>query len=792
MRSRLSSSPVLVASLLGLGHGALAADTASLATGGATGSADTVIVTGTREEGRTARSSATPIDVISAEDLAATGQSNLLDALKDIAPSIGTPAVGYDVGALARTFQLRGLSPSQTLVLVNGKRRHLSASLYADEDPAQGSNAVDLDMIPLNAIDHVEILKDGAAAQYGSDAIAGVVNVILKNADHGSNVSVQGGAYDDGGGATAQADVDSGAKLGADGSAHLSASYRFHDFSNRSGDTGGAQAAKVQGDPQSNLGSIGFNAEKPLTDAVTAYGFATAGRRTAKAWEDPRQPGATGVAGVDALYPSGFTPQETIAETDFAVTAGVKGQAPGQWKWDVSSTYGRDSTDLNNRDSINPDLVNDFGNLQRSFRVGSFTASELTNTIDVKRPVDIDGLGGPLTVAFGAEDRYETYEIGAGEPNSYYSGGSAAFPGFRPTDTANVSRNSVAGYADLSARITPEWETGLAGRAEHYDKVGDSETGKVSTRYDFSPRLATRGTFSTGFHAPTLAQEYYSATSVTTNFASIQLPVNSPGARLLGAPDLKPETSRNISAGIVAEPVSGLHTTVDAYQIDIKNRIINTGYIYGSQALAAIAANGSSIPAGLDPSNVDAQFYTNGVDTRTRGIDFNADYRSDFGEDGAVKWMLAGGYADTHVTRIHDAPALLKAAGISLVDPIQASNLTSATPRLKVSLAALYFKDDWEVTLRETFYGHTNQVQNYGQSLYYDFQTSATVITDLDIGYNLTPSLKIDVGAQNLFNQYPNKIPAYIYQSVNYDQYSHVSPFGINGGFYYTRLNYSF
>jgi iron complex outermembrane receptor protein len=235
-----------------------------------------------------------------------------------------------------------------------------------------------------------------------------------------------------------------------------------------------------------------------------------------------------------------------------------------------------------------------------------------------------------------------------------------------------------------------------------------------------------------------------------------------------------------------------VHTSVDLYQIDIKNRIINTGYIYGSQALAAIAANGSSIPSGLDPSNVDAQFYTNGVDTRTRGIDFSVDYRSDLAELGAVKWLLAGAYNDTTITHIHDAPAILKAAGISLVDPIQASNLTSATPRIKVSLAATYFKDDWEITLRETLYGHTKQVQNYASDQYYDYQTSATVITDLDVGYNLTQYLKINVGASNLFNQYPNKIPSYIYQSVNYDQYSHVSPYGINGGYYYTRLSYSF
>jgi len=288
-------------------------------------SLDAVIVTGTREAGRKVRSSATPIDVIRAEDLAATGQTNLLDALKNVLPSLSTPAVGYDVGALARTFQLRGLSPSHTLVLVNGKRRHLSASLYADSDPAQGSNAVDLDLIPLSAVDHVEVLKDGAAAQYGSDAIAGVINIILKKSSEGTNVSVLGGGYFDGGGQTEQVEVDSGFKFAGDGSFHLSASHREHSFSNRSGDSGGAQPARVQGDPKSAVTSMGFNLDKPLGTDFSIYSFRTLAHREAQAYENPRQPGWFSPA-VDSLYPNGFTPREKMAEDDYSLTTGFKGK----------------------------------------------------------------------------------------------------------------------------------------------------------------------------------------------------------------------------------------------------------------------------------------------------------------------------------------------------------------------------------------------------------------------------------------------------------------------------------
>jgi len=778
---RLGALSVLASSLLNV---AFAADVP-------TEQLDTIIVTGTREAARKARSSATPVDVIQAEDLAATGQSNLLDALKNVLPSLTAPAVGYDVGALARTFQLRGLSPSHTLVLINGKRRHLSASLYADSDPAQGSNAVDLDMIPLSAVDHVEVLRDGAAAQYGSDAIAGVINVILKKSKEGTNVSVLGGGYFDGGGATGQVDVDGGFKFADDGTLHLSAGYRQHGFSNRSGDSGGVQSAKVQGDPNSSVASLGFNLDKPLGADLTAYGFGTLGHRNAKAYENPRQPGWF-TAAVDTLYPNGFTPLEKVDEDDVSLTVGIKGKTPSEWSWDLSSTYGSDRARLRNVSTINPDLLTDQGNAQTDFSVGSFTSSEFTTNFDLRKPFAVDGLAAPLNVAIGLEDRYETFKIRAGEPNSYYGGGPQAFPGFRLSDQADASRNGVAAYVDLSTHITQQWELGAAGRTEHYDRMGSKQTGKVSTRYDFTPQLAVRSTLSSGFHAPTLAQQYYSATTVTTGFAQIQLPLGSVGAKVLGAPDLKPETSRNLSLGVVTEPVKGVHASVDAYAIDINDRIIQSGSLSGDLAAAAIAANGSIIPGGVPSSGVSAAFFTNGVDTRTRGVDVSVDYLSRLEQYGVIKWVLNGGYNKTTVRRIHDAPAALQAAGLSLVDVVQLSNLTTATPHVKVSLAGTYIKNVWEVTLRETYYGKSTQVQGYAPGPYFTYETRGAFITDLNVAYSVTDHLKVDVGASNLSNAYPNKVPASVYQNLSYDQYSHVSPYGINGGYYYVKLSSSF
>lgn len=744
--------------------------------------ADAIIVTGTREEGRRALQSATPISVVGSKTLAATGKPSLLDALKDVLPSLNAPAVGYDVGALARTFQLRGLAPAQTLVLVNGKRRHLSSSIYADSDPAQGSNAVDLDLIPQDAIDHIEVLRDGAAAQYGSDAIAGVINVILKDGAQGGNASLLGGTYYKGDGAQIAAGVDHGFALPGDGALHVSAGYRFHGFSNRSGDTGGAQPAHVQGDPHQFLQTLGFDWTQPL-GGVTLYGFGTFAARQARAWENPRQPGWFSDA-VDAIYPDGFSPQETVRETDVSLSAGLRGGSA--WTWDLSSTFGRNVARLGNINTINPDLLSDTGNAQTAFAVGGFAGSEWTSNLDLHRSLDI-GLAGPVSIALGAENRYETYAIRAGEPNSYYSGGPQAFPGFRPTDAGSFHRNSVAGYVDITFRPLAHWEVSGAGRAEHYDGVGSRVNGKLATRIDVTPQFALRASASTGFHAPTLAQQHYSATSVTTGYASIQLPIGSPGANLLGAPALRPETSRNVSFGLVAEPVTGLHVTLDAYRIDIDNRIISTEYLYGDLAEAAIAANGTTIPAGLTPDNVSAVFFTNGVDTRTQGIDATASWKTSLGTAGTIAWDASLGYVRTTIRRFHDAPAALTAAGLTLADAVVTSNLTTATPRIKASLAARWTAGRWGVTLRNTVYGNATQAQGYAAP-YFIYTTGTRLITDLDVGYDLSARLRLGVGANNLFDVHPRAFGPEVYQNVNYDRYSHLAPFGINGGAWYARV----
>lgn len=767
--------------------------TGAAAAGDAADSAqlDSVVVTGTRSAGVQARDSVTPVDVVHGDDLVATGQTTLLDALRQVLPQLSTPAVGYDLGALARTFQLRGLSPDHTLVLVNGKRRHLSASLYADSDPAQGSNAVDLDLIPLAAVERVEVLRDGAAAQYGSDAIAGVINVILRQDAKGGSASLLGGGYLDGGGGTGELDLSQGLALDQGGSLRLSAGWRDHEDSNRSGSSGGVQPARLQGDPQVQLGTLGFDLERPLGEGLSAYAFGTLAHRSAKAYENPRQPGTLGAA-VDALYPQGFSPRETLVETDASVAGGLRGVTAGGWQWDAALAWGGDHAAYGDIDTINPDLLAVTGNAQQAFSVGGFRSSEADATLDLRRPLELASATSAATLAAGAELRRETFGIDAGEPASYYLGGSQAFPGFQPSDRSDDARLGVASYVELDSHPSAGWEVDGALRAEHYQDVGGSLAGKLSTRWQLDPALALRAALSNGFHAPTLAQQHYSATVVTNGYAQVQLPLGSPGARLLGAPDLRPETSRNLSLGLVGTPAPSLDFSLDAYAITIDDRIIQSASIFGPQVAAAVAANGAVIPAGVPANGVTAAFFTNGVDTLTRGLDFHLGVRGEPGDRGWVKWTLDANLNRSSIRRVHPAPAVLQTAGLALVDVVQASNLTTASPHLRAALGVHWFLDNSELAVTASYYGPTTQVQGYAPGPYYSYGNGAAWIFDGRFGVELAPTWHADLGAANLFNHYPARMPPAVYQALNYDQYSHVSPYGINGAFCYARLTRSF
>lgn len=756
---------------------------------------DTVVVTGSRTETKASKS-LTPVDVISGTQLRATGQTNLRDALVQLSPSIGHETYAGDTAMLTNTLSLHGLSPNHVLVLVNGKRRHTTANISLDGGLNQGATGVDVDMIPIALIDHVEILRDGAAAQYGSDAIAGVINIILKRASRGGEVTSTTGQTYAGDGLKNAESANIGFNLGGRGFVDLSAEYARQNHTVRTGPddyfgrfpAGQGYYNRMLGDPSATRESVGFNAGYYLGDNVELYGFGTYAHRKASAYQNFRPSSV-----LPAVYPDGFTPQETVNENDYSITAGVKGDNLFGWSWDLSTTYGGDHDSIGMVDSANTGLYAAAGFTPTTFRLATLSNTQFTNNLDFSRAFSLPLLAGPLHVSFGVEERRETYTVRAGDPYSYVYGGAQALPGLAPVSASDNSRNVFGTYIDLSTKLTQQWQIDLSGRYEHYNDVGDTTNGKISTRYDFTPRFAVRGSVSTGFRAPSLATEYYTNINVSPASAQGLLAANSAAARLLGAQSLKPEESTNYNVGFVLQPVDNLHLTLDAYQIDIRNRIVMGGTASGADAIAAMQGAGLSLPDSIPASAVSASYFTNGARTRTRGIDLTGTYHTGLGRFGQVDWDLGVNLNTTSVRELAKG-----ANGAPTLNAQQIGWLTTSTPKNKIIVGGTWRRDKWAVSLHETRYGSTSSEMTYivgpnafSTTQFQHVDNAARYVTDVEVRYDVTKKFQIAVGASNLFDVYPSKVP-YVAQleGVQYDTYA--SNVGVNGGFYYLRARYQF
>jgi iron complex outermembrane receptor protein len=820
-----------------------------------------VIVTGTRQTGVRASDSAAPISIVDAASMSRVGQPDLNQSLQQNLPSFNAQPFGYDAAALTVSAALRGLNPNDTLVLIDGKRRHSTANLAVDNgSPYSGAASVDLGLIPVAAIDHVEVLQDGAAAQYGSDAIGGVINIILKNANEGGVASATGGQYYAGDGDTGSWSVNNGFKLGEHGFLNVTVEQDYHDFSQRGGPDARYYYANGQllptvtginatglpgaldspdvnhqfGDPRSSLVKSFVNAGYNFDGGIQLYSIDSYAHRDASAYENYRAPnvltGTTSTGETVVPFPNGFNPREGIVEDDYSLSLGVRGDL-GDWHWDLSSTFGRDRDDVSTLASANVDQFTTAQadsatplTPQTNFADGSFTSSELTNNLDITRDFEI-GLPKPLSLAFGAEFRRNTFAIEEGSPSSVFGFGAASYPGFAATDEGSHSRTNSAGYVDIAFNPVNEWKIDLAGRFEHYSDFGNDEVGKFTTRYDITPEFAVRGTVSNGFRAPTLAEEYYSATNVTPTSANVQLPANSPAAQLAGFRSLQPESSMNYSIGLVMHPVTRLQVTLDAYQINIRHRIINSNTLLGSECSApndcsivsqgvvnAIKAHGNNIDQN-DLSYTSISIFSNGASTVTRGVESTANYATDFGDFGHVDWSLGLNYNKTQVEGLQPLPAqVTNAAALQtqLLGPASISGLVDATPRVKTVLGALYTVGLVSINLRDTIYGSTYEVfslDGTGNSYPGNPATVArigtTSITDLEIALSITHAFKIAVGANNLFDKSPPSMPNVASRSAPFQPTPadghHVldfplpfAPWGIDGGYYYGRVTYTF
>jgi iron complex outermembrane receptor protein len=799
---------------------------------------DEVIVTGSRTSGVKAADSPAPIQILSSEALAAaSGNPDLQNALAQLVPSLTLQAFGFDMAGQTLQVKLRGLSPNHVLVLINGKRRHTTANLAVDTGSVyQGGAGADLNFIPLDAIDHIEVLTDGAAAQYGTDAIAGVINIILKKNNSGGQVHGTWGNYFNGGGNTNDVAGNAGFEPADGAFLNITAENRGHGHSNQGaidervtnpailGTYPGSNMPnapgypylnQISGDGESHLKTFLINTGFDFEGGTEAYAFVTYGDKKAASYENYRLPGKVAYTDPETdvttyPFPYGFNPQEADTEKDSAETLGVKGSIV-DWNWDVSSTYGVDKLDIYTLNSYNAGTYNTTGVPSiTNFYDGYLQASQWTNNLDINKNFDV-GLAGPLNVAFGAEYRRETYSIGAGVPLSYLLGGAQSYPGFSPTDAGTHSRKNYAGYVDFNVKPIAGLLIDAAGRYEHYSDFGDAKVGKLTTRYDFDPTFALRGTVSNGFRAPTLAEEYYSSTNVGPTTAFVQLPPNSAGGKLLGLGDgLDPEKSVNLSVGLVWRPIAGMSTTLDLYQIQVTNRIVGSGSVIGSSGgvvfspavNAAIAANGNQLdPDVVAHGTTGINVFANGIDTSTRGADLQFDFPVEY-PFGKVDWTIGATYNSTHITRLPGSPPEL---GQNLYDAQAISDLTTASPRYVVNLGGLWNYNKITVNLVEKIYGPAEEYQNddgdnpTGNFEYFESRIGVTAITNLNISYQLQEHFSVDVGAQNLFNKFPGKLngtqlahednPAYE-DNAGVTQYPIFSPFGINGGFYYVKATF--
>ncbi|MDX2145011.1 MAG: TonB-dependent receptor [Rhodospirillaceae bacterium] len=775
-----------------------------------------IIVTGTRRIDRTVADSPVPIDVVSTADLLKSGSGELNRVLNQLVPSYNFPQPTITDGTdHIRPATLRGLSPDQTLVLVNGKRRHHTSLLNLNGSVGRGSTAADLNTIPAASIQRVEILRDGAAAQYGSDAIAGVINVILKDANEGGSVTANVGSHYEGDGDLYATVGNMGIGLGSDGYLNLSAEYRHRGFTNRQAadsrqqynnlpsgqpDPREAQINRTSnfkyGDSKVEDANVVYNLGVPLSGDIELYSFGNYSQRegtSGATWRRPRD-----VNNVRAIYPNGFLPFITSDITDASVAAGVKGG--DDFRWDVSAVYGTNHFPFGVENTLNATYGFES---PTSFYAGDLNYDQFVANADFGTEAEV-GFPEPLSIAFGAEWRHESYELGAGEPASWADGGrtvrtepgrqdattlsapgAQGFPGFRPGDEVDAGRHSMSAYIDLETNLTDAFLFSVAGRFEDYSDFGSTVSGKAAAKFDITDIFAIRGAVSNGFRAPSLQQSFFSSTA--TNFIG-GIPfevrtfrVNDPVARLLGAEDLDAEKSVNLSLGFTTQPTDGLNITVDAYRIDIDDRIVLSENLTGTAVQNFLTARGF-------PGVTGGRFFTNAIDTRTKGIDIVANYRTDVG-DGSLGLTLGANFNDTNVKAVKGNPSTLTALGLQLnrFARVEEGRFTVSQPKNKINLGINYAIGAFDINLRGNRYGKFTS-RNANAAL--DQTFSAEWVADIELGYDFNDNFSFAVGANNAFDQYPDLvIPGA--NPNGFAQYSNFSPFGFNGGFYYARATYS-
>lgn len=807
----------------------IAASQASAQTADAPTTVEDVIVTGTRAANRTAMTTSVPVDVISAAELAQVGVSELNQALSVALPSFNFPRPGLADGTdTIRPATLRGLAPDQTLVLLNSKRRHSASLVNVNGTIGRGASSVDLNTIPSAIVQSIEVLRDGASAQYGSDAIAGVLNLRLKEASSGAGLTATYGvrvttvdtlvgsppagatwsvadkaSYDRRDGQTINLSGWIGLPLGSTGFLTLAAEFVDQQKTIRTAPDWRQQYDKIAGlfdpreltfnrydawygEPEIEQSTVFANAGYDVSDEVSLYGWASYQLRESTSAGFFRRP--NDARNVPAIYPDGFLPLINPTVTDYSAAGGVNWTL-GEWDMDTSLVWGSNAMDFVISNTLNRSI----GAASKTvFDAGGFESNQLVLNLSGVRTYEV-GLASPVNVALGVEWRREGYQIHAGEPDSYRNGGvllggqptasgAQVFPGFRPANEVDADRTSVGAYIDLEANLTDNLLASVAVRGESYSDFGETLTGKISLRYDFTDAFALRGSIQNGFRAPSLQQQFFTATS--TNFIAgvpfdiTTFPATDPVAAALGAKPLSAEESTNYALGAVFR-LGGLNLTIDGYQINLTDRIVLSENLTQANVRAYLTSLGFVGIGG-------GRFFINGVDTETRGVDIIANFKLDTEQAGLYAFTFGANFNSTEVTKVPvTAPLAALTPSPVLFDRVNVLTFEKGTPESKFNVAVDWKLDSLGATLRATRYG---EVLSPGTTLATDLVLKPAVLVDLEGRWDVTSRTRLTLGADNVFDVYPTKTPAALNSTSN-TPFSNYSPFGRSGRYVYGRVS---
>lgn len=791
------------------------------------GSLQNVTIVGTRGKPRSDVNRPVPVDILSSKDLQNTGQTELGQQLQFASPSYNSAKYGINGSLVYADYAtLRGLGPDQLLVLINGKRRHQFSIPHIGFSIARGMVVTDMNAIPSLALERSEILRDGAASQYGSDAIAGIVNLRLRESVNQGIAKTQIGTTKEGDGTNYLAAINYGFKLGKEKSfLNFTLQYQKLGETNRSDPYSGTiysstkriddstRAARgvypatgpfrigIFGASEVKSSQFFLNSAYPINDQWALYSFGGYSYKKALGYGFFRNAIPSNANSNTALFPDGYIPEFPAEDKDYSAVFGLTRTVLKGWNMDFSTGYGKNAVDRFASNTTNASL----GSASPTdFYVGFSSFSQSTTEANLSK--SYEGLWNmkALNLALGSQFRIDKYVLKKGDEASYKIGPLAAsqnktpgvqgIAGTAPEDEASESRNNIGVYADVEADVTERLLVATALRFENYSDFGSNFSGKIASRFNITKNIAIRGSVNRGFRAPSLQQIFNSATTTTVQAGTIrytkQYPSDDPLLESIGIKKPEPEIAWNYNLGLAVKGGQKFLFTVDAYQIDIENKIVI------SEALSV--NNITALKNRLQGTGIQIlSFFTNHVNTQTRGVDFVTTYKTALGNNGRLNASLGMTFNKTEIKEIKNTPAKLQegtAAKIAIIDTINIALIETAQPRKKIIFSLNYTVGKFNVVARSTYFGEVSAWERPANLAHIKQDFGGKTLLDFSVGYNFTPNVELKIGSNNIANQYPDKVlPALSAYGTGQTPYNrNVNQFGFAGAYYYGSLTVRF